>query len=152
MMENHVVKAEAGAETGRSSTAAHTPGPWHFVEENAGLMTDHGYGILYGEPDSWGWEKNLYVSVGCSLRVERELGKGVAEANARLIAAAPEMLEALKDLLTIVEGVFGEHFAADDASPCSELCAASDCQQFGCITGKIVDARAALAKAEGRQP
>lgn len=81
----------------------HTPGPWHFVPENTGLMFDHGYGILYGEPDSWGWEKNLYVSVGCSVRVARELGEDTAEANARLIAAAPDLLGALKDLLSDCE-------------------------------------------------
>lgn len=81
----------------------HTPGPWHFVEENAGLMMDHGYGILYGEPDAWGWEQNLYVSVGCSLNVERKLGKGAAAANARLIAAAPDMLAACKEFIRKVE-------------------------------------------------
>jgi hypothetical protein len=78
----------------------HTPGPWHFVPENTGLMPDHGYGILYGEPDYWGWEKNLYVSVGCSNNVLRELGEGAAEANARLIAAAPDLLAALERMVT----------------------------------------------------
>lgn len=67
---------------------AATPGPWHFVHENAGLMQDHGYGLLFGEADVWGWEKNLFISVGCSFRTEAELGKGAGDANAAFIANA----------------------------------------------------------------
>lgn len=63
-----------------------TPGPWHFVEENTGLMPDHGYGLLYGQPDAFGWEKNLFISVGASNRARRELGEGAPDANAALIA------------------------------------------------------------------
>lgn len=80
-----------------TKAANHTPGPWHFAPENVGKMIDDGYGILFGEADSWGWEKNLYVSVGCSIRAERELGAGVPEANARLIAAAPDLLAVAKE-------------------------------------------------------
>lgn len=80
-----------------SEQPKHTPGPWHFVQENAGLMSDHGYGLLHGSPGAGGWEENLFVSVGCSSRAEGALGVGVPEANARLIAAAPDMLAALRD-------------------------------------------------------
>lgn len=73
-----------------------TPGPWHFVPENAGLMLDHGYGILFGDPDIFGWEKNLFVSVGCSGNAVAALGEGVPEANARAIAAVPDMVKALE--------------------------------------------------------
>lgn len=119
-----------------------TPGPWHFVPENAGLMMDHGYGILYGEPDSWGWEKNLYVSVGCSGNVLRELGEGAAEANARLIAAAPETKEQRDELLAALRDI--QEFCDDpDGSEKSESLAMG-------LSRLLPAARAAIAKAEGR--
>ena len=77
-------------------TTKHTPGPWHFVESNVGATLDHGYGILHGSPGAGGWEEDLFVNVGCSHRAERALGAGVPEANAHLIAAAPELLDALQ--------------------------------------------------------
>lgn len=85
-----------------------TPGPWHFVPENAGLMFDHGYGILYGEPDAWGWEKNLFVSVGCSGNVKSALGEGAAEANAHLISAAPDLYAALDRAWNLLCDITGD--------------------------------------------
>ena len=81
-----------------AGTKGVTPGPWHFVEENAGLMPDHGYGLLHGhpEPGSGGWEKNLYISVGASTRATNALGEGAPEANAAHIARLdPQTVSAL---------------------------------------------------------
>ena len=75
-----------------------TPGPWHFVPENVGMVFDDGYCLLHGQPGAGGWEQNLFVWVGCSVRVERELGAGVPEANAAFIAAcSPERILAYED-------------------------------------------------------
>ena len=64
-------------------TTKHTPGPWIFDPSNTGSDFDTGYGI-YTEP--------------YTMSIERVVGKGTPEANARLISAAPEMLEALKNI------------------------------------------------------
>lgn len=77
----------------------HTPGPWHFVESNVGAMPDHGYCLLQGEPVEFGWEKSLFVVVGASGNAVRALGEGVPEANAKLIAAAPDMRKWLEKLV-----------------------------------------------------
>jgi selenocysteine lyase/cysteine desulfurase len=114
----------------------HTPGPWHFDKDNAGLMSDHGYGLLYGDMDVYGGSKDLYVSVGCSGNVERHLGKGVAEANARLIAAAPDMARAVR---ASHAWAYCEHHGLGDWSARSTLCAHAE----------YLNAKA-LAKMEGR--
>lgn len=91
-----------------------TPGPWHFVEENSGLMPDHGYGLLHGQPGAGGWEENLYLSVGCSTRANDALGNGVPEKNAAHIARldpqtvhalATELLAARKEIAGLREGL-----------------------------------------------
>lgn len=81
------------AELQRLSEEA-TPGPWVFAEENVGTMFDAGYGLLYGEPGAGGWEKNLYISVGCSGNVDRELGENVGKANAAFIVACVNYVRA----------------------------------------------------------
>ena len=84
--------------------AKHTPGPWKI---------DYGYNRSINfigpcVPDQYAGSSWLRVT----------------EANARLIAAAPELLDALKGMLE----VFGDEFGMDDSSVCD-------------------DARAAIAKA-----
>lgn len=62
--------------------AEHTPGPWSIDESGLGIIGADGYslcGIADGDEDQ-----------GCRPKEDR--------ANARLIAAAPEMLEMLKEL------------------------------------------------------
>jgi hypothetical protein len=68
----------------------HTPGPWTVHEVPEYLQTDfhyhiHGPGNGYFTP--------------CSIYGDGIKNKGTALANARLIAAAPVMLEALKGLV-----------------------------------------------------
>jgi len=66
-------------------SGSHTPGPWHIFEKEA----HKGQGILHiveegGDP---------YLEIATLMAHKEEL-----EANARLMAAAPEMLEALEDV------------------------------------------------------
>ena len=68
----------------------HTPGPWHLEErEYAGVMWD---AIVRNH------ENDPVASVGMA-----GYTKATGQANARLIAAAPEMLEALKATVVNVD-------------------------------------------------
>ena len=63
------------------SNAKHSPGPWR-VERQNGSPTTSEWMIAGAKPGY--------------LAEVRECGSGCAKANARLIAAAPELLEALE--------------------------------------------------------
>lgn len=63
----------------------HTPGPWHFGDETS----LHGTKLVYAE-DGW-----LVADAG---RIMKRSGEEI-EANARLISSAPDLLEALDELL-----------------------------------------------------
>lgn len=93
--------------------AEHTPGPWTARSRSVGVGPLDDY-----DNDFLGWE---IVGPPESQRGQFERG-----ADARLIAAAPEMYEALVSL-------FGAEFLEDTGPAWNQ-------------------ARAALAKAEGRQP
>lgn len=74
----------------------HTPGPWRLEvgKDNLNTITDEPiYGGIYSAPteDSEGW---------AIARVWSDYGN--AEADARLIAAAPELLEALEQALQLI--------------------------------------------------
>lgn len=75
----------------------HTPGPWrvgrHFTD-------DEGYREIAIEATVRGVE-----CVPASVVLQFANYGGMQEANARLIAAAPDLLEALIDLMDAVEGV-----------------------------------------------
>jgi hypothetical protein len=75
----------------------HTPGPWRVgLNEHGGahIVSDAGVDSqLIGETVGGGY---------CGLQLN-DHGKAISLANARLIAAAPEMAEALKDLLALVD-------------------------------------------------
>jgi hypothetical protein len=65
-------------------TQTHTPGPWHLGLSHGPLtLTDHHRIAMHGSGSA------AVYSMGCSAEE--------SEANARLIAAAPDMLEALRD-------------------------------------------------------
>jgi hypothetical protein len=94
--------------------SAHTPGPWE-----TGRGTIHGF-TVYG-PDVSEHAGPDELAVIC---------EGATEANARLIAAAPELPEAARR----AEPAIG--------TPCAEPCA-----HHGCSIARSL--RAAIAKAEG---
>ncbi len=97
----------------------HTPGPWEIS-----------YGKIRPARPIEGYTIG-YAPI-CIVRGDKRLhGNGVREANARLIAAAPELLEALKAVIDWLD---------DGSILLSEVCAAN-----------VLQARAAIAKAEGKQ-
>ena len=77
------------AEIERQKNAAHTPGPWRYeAAEPAGVNLKRAHWRV-GQADA--------PARGVALAF------GDDEANARLIAAAPDMLEALKDIIEQAE-------------------------------------------------
>lgn len=70
----------------------HTPGPWKLERHGKG----HGYDVVGGGP-----EPETVVYDVRNTRHEQAL------ANARLIAAAPDLLAALKDVLFATKGSSG---------------------------------------------
>lgn len=70
---------------------SHTPGPWHY----------HSNSLVTTSPDDRLGE-TVARAVGTSIQVfHNHKPEHIAEANARLIAAAPELLEALRELLAV---------------------------------------------------
>jgi hypothetical protein len=61
-----------------------------------------------------------------------KVGRDQEEANAYLIAAAPDLLEALKEIKNLIEQIYGDGITESNATP------------------ELLKARAAIAKAEGR--
>ena len=111
----------------------HTPGPW----KRDGLCIDNGYGFT--------------VAAVSAERLDPD--SETLEGNLDLIAAAPELLEALRALLNDVDdlmsesaGVAGLHLNGDIA-PWSEL---EEGGRFERISS-ISQARTAIAKATGEQ-
>lgn len=114
---------------------AHTPGPWQVCNDHmvfSALGADSGDGAKAESNDGWcicicqGDEVPMTSWGGTNV----PLGWGPTRANARLIAAAPELLAALKDVVGWVPG--SSAFFTDGSSAAVER------------------ARAAIAKAEGR--
>ena len=102
------------------TNAKHTPGPWAVDENDHQWITADCDGLIVAEiPYGEGEETDRHHEIN--------------DANARLIAAAPELLEALRDMVRInqnKEGYFRGHSHAESGSVYEQ-------------------ARAAIAKAEG---
>lgn len=73
----------------------HTPGPWVFDPENTGNVFEVCAGII-SEPD-----KDSFLARPTVANVP--IGSEHYEADARLVAAAPQLLEACKALLTVMD-------------------------------------------------
>lgn len=108
---------------------AHTPGPWEFVLHDDGDTSGVTFEIRMGSRlgGANGWEPQHQIEYEAASNEESPDQFTEAEDNARLIAAAPDLLEALRGLV----GLFDDPTPYDSATT-------------------INAARTAIAKAEGR--
>jgi hypothetical protein len=105
----------------------HTPGPWTLALYDNGCFTVTGtMGDMHG-------------AILCSRSDVPDRFVGEGSANAHLIAAAPELLEALKSLTNEARGFLS--MADPEAHGQTNL---------RCLDRRIDEAEAAVAKAEGR--
>jgi hypothetical protein len=119
-------------------SAAHTPGPWFADEEHYSdcsvVVDSRGFEIVEAGSTAnlLGYEEKLGIPHWADKPGQAyiEIGPEEQRANARLIAAAPELLEALK--------------------ACSAVCAGQEMSKSGLIAA-LEMARAAIAKATGEQ-
>ena len=125
----------------------HTPGPW-LVMNTSDVFTDLAAKAADGRSTAKddGWHiadcapGGSYVDGGGGLH---ELSLDEIKANARLIAAAPELYDALRELLTDMVIAQGNMRKAAKRDPAWEGCAEI-------IQPRVDAARAAIAKAEGK--
>lgn len=80
------------------SEAKHTPGPWHVGDQGAG------YPVRAEQPK---WQGGGRAICACRPANRTNEAHQEAHANARLIAAAPELLAALEQALA----VHGDHYS-----------------------------------------
>lgn len=106
----------------------HTPGPWKVLRDAVFHVE-----TAYADQEYSGNICTVYEGTG--------MPKVMAEANARLLAAAPEMLEALKELAA--------RFEVQGAKPNKDWpCLCNECVDSKDDTCRHTRARAAIAKAE----
>lgn len=77
----------------------HTPGPWEIMNGGdifSSIGSDSGDGVKADSNDGWQIAEVGYYSAFVDGMLV-DLGEDVRQANARLIAAAPDLLDALKD-------------------------------------------------------
>lgn len=82
-----------------TNDARHTPGPWKAVE------------AAYNPP-GWLWVQNGPGALLADVHQNVNIPLDARNANARLMAAAPELLEALQEIIT---GADGEGWSQLDA-------------------------------------
>ena len=94
------------------TTRNHTPGPWHFDAQNSGINSDPGWGLLNADGES----------LGITVHWDRRSSTDTAYANARLIAAAPDLLAALQRLRDAVQTAHvGSDARCKDCAVCVSL-------------------------------
>lgn len=99
-------------------SAQHTPGPWFALENDPKHFPGHGYRVNRNK-DGFAWD------------LAHICNAPNGSANARLIAAAPELLDALQAMTEIAEMTIGWLPTPPNAD------------------GPLIQARAAIAKATG---
>jgi hypothetical protein len=112
----------------------HTKGPWKVDGGDPTMVTAIRNGKFFHVADARGWGRLQYEKCG-----EKE-----QEANARLIAAAPEMLEYLSELFDVE---CWKHRLLDDRWQC-KLCLGVNGHQQDCT---VIKAESLLSKIKGGQ-
>lgn len=116
--------------------ANHTPGPWKARDYRTnGKSGNAQSGSIWIDCDAWTSKKQTARLLGGTIAEVYAMGTGsddsaVQEANAKLIAAAPELLRMLIEAESFMSGFEGDEM------------------QDG-IDKKLADIRALIAKAEG---
>jgi hypothetical protein len=114
-------------------SAQHTPGPWADLDIGE---------IVAGD--------DLDVVIAIMNDGGQSADCLTVEANARLIAAAPDLLAALEECATFLEAEFPWACDGEPSENCiTGVSMCTTCQHSGCIRLKIDEARAAIAKATG---
>lgn len=125
-----------------ADTVKHTPGPW-FVEDPMGA--EIGLSIVQYGLETYEWE---FIAMVCQSDASDErmgrqwfISPEEQMANATLIAAAPDLLEALEGLL--------DAYSKPDERLC---CDGRECGCMGSTVHQMAEhyARAVVARAEGR--
>jgi hypothetical protein len=127
-----------------STSPKHTPGPWHWrLSDNATPHIEHGDCL----PDEIGMLKNRVCVMPSEIMHDYN-----SLANARLIAAAPEMLEALEYVAMIAHegGLIG--LSEADAIIAIRKLSARWCNLSKSKSESIEALNNAIAKAKGGQP
>jgi len=115
---------ECASNQNASGVSSHTPGPWHIVSAADPIEKTimFSFGGFVGDGD------NAPIATTCTSSYSDETRPAVALANARLIAAAPDLLAALEKLIGDVRDIHDiDTIMYDD----------------------VLNARAAIAKAKG---
>lgn len=128
-------------------SAKHTSGPWHLLDQRASTLESLGWSgpeqdaIIISRKAP----RDILASAGdnCVVcRIEfRNRAEMLGEGNmsdARLIAAAPDLLEALREILGPLNVCSDNRHVRDD-----------QCLPIDITVGELRKARAAIAKAEG---
>lgn len=105
-----------------------TPGPWQKMHDHPNPETRVSLATIRGPIDKYGIRDEIASVYCCDYRDRKQ------EFNAHLIAAAPELYEALEELQNIVSGLLSGEMGLKDIDSFTNQ-----------------PARAALAKARGEQ-
>jgi hypothetical protein len=110
----------------KPKSATHTPGPWHIYYDDCPIIN--------------AYDEKIGLKSDIAAICRDDVTQDEVQANARLIAAAPELLEALREAREAarqLENMFAEGLSDDD------------CRELSRMHSK---ARAAIARAEGAEP